>query len=354
MKKIYLTLGLGALFLGANAQQLKNITPNKKATSANFNLASRTQSTVTDTLKPSSIKDSTCGHTLSYYQFDATNPIDTGYIFGTNMEPVVQGGVTYSVSLTEFAEKYHVIGTASVTAVLTIAAKAYSSAATTSLTSMVYAENTTTKAPGITALGTSAGVALNAVSTTAFTMFSFATPVSLSAGNFFVSVTSPVLGDATHDTLALLSTGFGCSSADSLSWVREIAMAPGGVQALNIWTSVKGLFGGQNLDLAIFPIITMNAAGIDKVTKGGLSLFAAYPNPANSTININFSLDKSSKVDIEVYDITGKIVKTISNNNLVEGTNSIGVDVSTLEAGSYLYSINANGNKMFSKFMVTK
>ncbi len=353
MKKIYFTLGLGVLLLGANAQQLNTKAFHKNAANTSLHLSARTQSTVTDTLVPSSIADSTCGANLSYYQFDAAAPIDSGYIFGTNMQPVVQGGVTYSVSLTEFAEKYTVTGTASVTAVLTLAAKAYSSASTTSLTSVVYSQDVTTLGPSSSVLGTSSGKSLSTFTTSGFNMLSFATPVSVPAGNFFVSVTSPVLGDATHDTLALLTTSIGCSTADSLSWEREVATASGGTQVLNAWISVKSLLGA-NLDIAIFPIITMNTAGIDKVTKGGLSLYAAYPNPANSTININFSLDKSSKVDVEIYDITGKVVKTISNNNLATGANSVSVDVSTLEAGSYLYSINANGNKMFSKFVVTK
>jgi hypothetical protein len=101
--------------------------------------------------------------------------------------------------------------------------------------------------------------------------------------------------------------------------------------------------------------MTSTPAGINNyVSHGDLSLYAASPNPTNGTININFSLKTSSKVDIEVYDVTGKIVKTVSNNNLAVGVNSISVDASTFEAGSYIYSINANGNKMFSKFIVTK
>ncbi len=57
--------------------------------------------------------------------------------------------------------------------------------------------------------------------------------------------------------------------------------------------------------------------------------------------------------EVQVYDITGKMVKTI-NNNATSGKNVIAIDVTNLEAGSYMYSINAGGTKMFSKFVVTK
>jgi hypothetical protein len=353
MKKIYFTLGLSVLLFGAYAQQFK-INPNKKAIPAiNSNDLVKTQGTMTDTLVPISILDSTCGKNLYYYSVDNNAPIDTGYVFGTNSFTVAVGaGVTYLIQNAKSAEKYTVTGAATVNGILVATPKAYSSASTSSVTAEIFSENSTTKAPNAS-LG-SASKSLNSITAGKFNLISFSTPVSVAAGNFFASVATPTLGGVTKDTMAISSTAFGCSTNDSLSWIyQSVTSGTTTITKYTGWYSVKFDYNA-NVDLAIYPIVTMTTLGINSVSKGGLSLFAAYPNPANNTVNINFSLDKTSQVDIEIYDIFGKVVKTIHNGSLSTGTNLVAVDISNLEAGSYLYSINAGGNKMFSRFMVTR
>ena len=339
MKKIYLTLGLSALLFGASAQQFK-IAQNRKAILSNFHGLAKTQGTTTiDTLVPASIADSACGAHLSWYVWDNVAPYDSGYIFGTGIFPA--SGYT----ITAVAQKYKVTGAATVTDVLVLTPVAHGGTVTT--TANIYSDNSSHK-PN-TVLGTSNPLAMSVLTTTALNTYHFATPVALTAGSFYASVNLPAFGGTDKDTLVVLGTQQGCSSIDSLSLVKLNA---------NTWLYTRSLFGHvqqYDLDLFITPVIDISTAGINFVTKGGLSLYAAYPNPANTIININFSLDKASKVDVEIYDISGKIVKTISNNNtFVSGTNLIGVDVSNLEAGSYLYSIHAGGTKMFSRFVVTK
>jgi hypothetical protein len=340
IKKLF-TLGLAIAAFAGNAQQLKTTSIHKNAFSTNLNWVSKTQTVTIDTLIPSSIKDSTCGQTRTYYGWDAVAPQDSGFIFGTGIFP--QAGAT----VTAVGEKYKITGAASVTDVLMIAAVAKGGTVTT--TAKIYSENTSTHKPNTTAVGTSATLAMSALTTTGFNTYHFATPVSFTAAcNFFAVIGIPAFGGTDGDTLAILSTQQGCSSVDSLSLLK-----------INTgWYYTRTIFGGSqagDLDLFIFPVININSIGINAVTKGSLSLFAASPNPASNSININFSVEKPSKVEIEIYDVTGKIVKSIKNSDtFATGKNAISVDLSNLEAGSYLYSINANGTKMFSKFIVTK
>lgn len=44
-----------------------------------------------------------------------------------------------------------------------------------------------------------------------------------------------------------------------------------------------------------------------------------YPNPFNEFININYNLNKDSKVMVELSDILGKTIKTIVNTNQIKG-----------------------------------
>lgn len=354
MIKKLLSIALVATAFVSNAQNLKvqrNVSAEQVSVRPNgFRLGGGNQVLNTvDTLMPgSAMLPSGCAvatptTSLSgfvFYRVDAVNPKDSGYFFGTNIFPFA------GTTLTDIAQKYP-SGTAglTVTNVLTWAAKAHGTTATTSAN--IYDEDITTAAPNAV-LGTSTPIAMAAYSTSQYNNYVFATPVTVAPNvNFFASITIPTFGGTDADTMAIVSTKFGCStSADSLSWMN---ISPYG------WFPVNGLFGA-NLDLMIWPVVSIPTSGTIAYTKGSVSLYAASPNPANNTVNINFSLANASKVEIEVIDITGKTVKTIKNNETFSsnGKHSVAIDVTNLESGSYFYSINANGTKMFSKFVVTK
>jgi hypothetical protein len=371
IKKLF-TLGLVLAAFAGNAQQFKKATPVLgKDLKASANWASKigqvaSTSSVTDyTLMPTSLNAGGCGLPTSsggqgLHEYLAYSTPDSGSAFGSAIAQTFTYNlgtvVTITATTSELAQKYNVGSTAAtVTGVLVISGVGAGTVTTTMAN--IYSE--TAYAPG-TVLGMSDALPLSAAATAVaggnYVAYTFSTPVAVAANaNFFASVTIPAIGTADNDTLDVITTKAGCSSnaADSLSWIATTYDIPTiGTQVQ--WTPVKDLFG-INLDLMIFPVIEITTAGInDFVRHGDLTMYAASPNPANTTININFSVAKPATVEIQVYDITGKMVKTVKNNNVVTGKNAISVDVSNLEAGSYMYSINANGNKMFSKFMVTK
>jgi hypothetical protein len=356
IKKLFI---LGTILTGLSAQaQFEKLKVGKHTIANRISLPNQVTSAA-DTLRPASLdpaSGSACGLQLggsTIYQFDVTNPIDTGWIFGTNQQALTLGGTTYTIQLSESAQKYNVTGSATITDILFGAAVAYSGGSTTMITGKIYSESATTKGPSTTVLGTTSGKALNTVTTTGLNALTFSTPVNFSNQNFFASVVSPPF--ANGDSLAIISTVFGCSSTDSLSWTREIATAPGGTQILNKWYSTKHLFAPNgNLDLWQFPVLTITT-GMSHVSRGDLSLYAASPNPAVNTIDINFSLNNASSVQIDVFDVTGKLVKTIKNNDTFStGKHAFTLNVTDLEAGSYMYSVQACGTRVVSKFVVTK
>jgi hypothetical protein len=78
-----------------------------------------------------------------------------------------------------------------------------------------------------------------------------------------------------------------------------------------------------------------------------------YPNPFNPTTEISFALPKAGPVRLEVYDLTGRVVATLVNQDLQAGTHKVmwnarGADGTSLASGVYLYRITA------SDFVATK
>jgi hypothetical protein len=67
----------------------------------------------------------------------------------------------------------------------------------------------------------------------------------------------------------------------------------------------------------------------------GLNVF---PNPAVSELNVTFTLDRSSMVELLITDLTGKMVRT-SKVRVNEGYNDLKLDVSGLSKGLYLLNV---------------
>ncbi len=86
--------------------------------------------------------------------------------------------------------------------------------------------------------------------------------------------------------------------------------------------------------------------GIKNITSEipmSFSLGQNYPNPFNPTTNIKFALPKSSIVKITVFDITGKEIETLVNEQLQAGTYETKWNASNYPSGVYFYKLTTDG-----------
>ncbi len=81
------------------------------------------------------------------------------------------------------------------------------------------------------------------------------------------------------------------------------------------------------------------------------SLSQNYPNPFNPLTKINYSLPNATKVHIQVYDLLGRLVKTLVNEFKEAGSYDVQFDGTGLASGVYFYRIEA-GDFVDSKKMV--
>ncbi len=80
-----------------------------------------------------------------------------------------------------------------------------------------------------------------------------------------------------------------------------------------------------------------------------------YPNPFNPSTKISFSLPVDSKITLEVYDMSGKMVSRILNNEF-RSANYYTVDfnASGLSSGMYFYTLKSNNNVDTKKMLLVK
>ncbi|MBX2821666.1 MAG: T9SS type A sorting domain-containing protein [Rhodothermaceae bacterium] len=72
------------------------------------------------------------------------------------------------------------------------------------------------------------------------------------------------------------------------------------------------------------------------------TLHGNFPNPFNPTTNIMLDLAAPAVVSVEVYDLLGRNVMTISGQQMQVGANqTINIDASDIASGIYIYQVNA-------------
>ena len=71
--------------------------------------------------------------------------------------------------------------------------------------------------------------------------------------------------------------------------------------------------------------------------------FTAYPVPFNNEINIQYTFGYDTRVNVEVYDIKGALVRQTSVNDYIKDTTSkTTFDMSEIDNGIYFVKITTN------------
>jgi len=88
--------------------------------------------------------------------------------------------------------------------------------------------------------------------------------------------------------------------------------------------------------------VTMHVVG----TKSGAVTAMAYPNPLNPETTLEFRTTQDGPVKVTVYDIQGRLVKTLQDGNLPAGYNSVRWNGTTstgnhVSSGVYYFKVSA-------------
>ncbi|MBN8584231.1 MAG: T9SS type A sorting domain-containing protein [Ignavibacteria bacterium] len=84
------------------------------------------------------------------------------------------------------------------------------------------------------------------------------------------------------------------------------------------------------------------------------SLSQNYPNPFNPATNIKMQIPKEGFVKLRVFDVTGKEVALLVNENLNAGEYKVDFNASGLTSGVYFYRIEAAGFTDVKKMILVK
>lgn len=113
------------------------------------------------------------------------------------------------------------------------------------------------------------------------------------------------------------------------------------------------------------PSFTFTASGITTSVEGEETIPAVfhvdqnYPNPFNPATTIKFGIPEASLVTVKIYDILGREVKTLLNEEKNAGTysllwNGLNESGSKVSSGTYIYRVTAGGHVQTKKMLLLK
>ncbi|MBM4169086.1 MAG: T9SS type A sorting domain-containing protein [Ignavibacteria bacterium] len=103
-----------------------------------------------------------------------------------------------------------------------------------------------------------------------------------------------------------------------------------------------------------FGITTAVETSIEPIPQE-FSLSPAYPNPFNPSTNIQYTLNRAGVTTLRVYNTIGQLVRIVVDGIYQSpGTYTMGVEMSDLPTGMYIYVLQQENNRIARKMMLLK
>ncbi len=355
MKKIYLSFSFLLIGAAAIAQSISEIEVSRSVAKDVTPIEHSAALDATDTL-------GLVDFGTQIFQYGSP----TGYVFGINdvTDTVSIPGQTIHQLNYQYAAgfiantDYNVIG-----AMLWFGGKTDASGSPADLKVKMYsladdkalasAQSTAPDAIGPDQMKASVNLPFADVDTSALATFALFDDHVWSSGDFALAVDITDLYGAPADTVWLYASEDGASDG-SYTWSNiGFDIAPN-----TLWALTTGMLqGGLNVNLGIFALVDESLSSIeDQGFLNGVKM-TTYPNPAVSTdvVRIQYGLENAAeKVEVNIFDMNGKQVFSIVEGDRAAGIHTIDVPAGTISAGSYVYSLEANGGRMAKQLQILK
>ena len=119
-------------------------------------------------------------------------------------------------------------------------------------------------------------------------------------------------------------------------------------------TITFGSFTLTNAGMFLAKLSSITGVEENNIIPNEFYLSQNYPNPFNPTTKINFSVPKSGFVTIKVFDVLGREVATLVNENKPVGNYSIHFNANKLTSGIYFYGMESGSFLQTKKLVLMK
>jgi len=188
-----------------------------------------------------------------------------------------------------------------------------------------------------------------------------------------ISINSvPITADVTQNNISLQWEIFAEMNSTGFEIQRRTSIDKDGYEKIGFITSSSGdnrgnryrfvdrnLLGGDSFQYRLIQVDPNGERHIINEISVSLKIFGFYtfqnyPNPFNNRTKIKFALPDYSQIDIVLFDIQGRQVKTLNLGQYPRGFHEVELDAESLASGHYIYELRTNDNIARRKMIVLK
>ena len=104
----------------------------------------------------------------------------------------------------------------------------------------------------------------------------------------------------------------------------------------------------------VIPVITGIGSEGNLSKNLNFKLYQNYPNPFNPVTTIRFEVPRSQYIELKIYDILGREVKTLFKGTAPAGIMAVDFNADGFSSGIYIYRVKADGFTASKKLMLLK
>ena len=149
--------------------------------------------------------------------------------------------------------------------------------------------------------------------------------------------------------------GIYLSSNNGLTWTSLSSGIPGNTRVWSLSVSSYDIFAGTDKGVWRLPLseIITTVKNKTELSKN-FTLEQNYPNPFNPTTVIRYQLPENGRVTLKIYDLLGREINTLVNEEKIPGNYTVQFDGSKLSSGVYFYQIQTEKFRSVKKMLLIK
>jgi len=167
----------------------------------------------------------------------------------------------------------------------------------------------------------------------------------------------PVISGFQFDNTLAIATGNGpFFSANGIDWVLKadgLTASPYGIEPVAVHNDT--VYAIADYYMYTQPVSEVTTGVSSKMSlPSSFALKQNFPNPFNPSTTIRYQLSEKSFVTLTVYDMIGKEVAELVNEEQAAGRYQVKFDAVNLSSGIYFYTLQTMGKTMTRKMMLLK
>ena len=111
---------------------------------------------------------------------------------------------------------------------------------------------------------------------------------------------------------------------------------------------------GYHGEMEEYNVVFVTAASVKEANTTSFINSAVFPNPTTNNLNVSFGMTESNTVSVQLFDVTGKLVNTLmENQNLKADSYTFKYDLNTSPNGIYFVKISSGSYYTYHKVVKT-